>query len=86
VWIIQVDSTLTIADNTNMVLSGGALSRNIFWAVSAAVTIGNKAHFEGIINTATAVSINNGASVNGRLLAGTAVTLNQNTITPPAYM
>jgi hypothetical protein len=56
VWIIQVDSTLTIAANTNMILKGGALSKNIFWAVTAAVTIGTGAHFEGIINTATAVT------------------------------
>lgn len=94
VWIIQVDKSLDIAANTNMILSGpagaplsgdglGAQARNIFWAVSGAVTLRKASHFEGIINTSTNVDVATSASLHGRILAGTAVTLQMNKITQP---
>jgi hypothetical protein len=84
VWVIQVDNTLTVASGTQVVLSGGALSSNIFWAVSAAVYLEKSSHFEGILNTNTGVVMNTLASMNGRIFAGTAVTLKQNTVVQPA--
>jgi hypothetical protein len=92
VWIIQVDSSLDIAANTKVILSGpagvplpegGAQAKNIFWAVSGSVTLNKASHFEGIINTYTNVAVATSASLNGRILAGTAVTLQMNTITQP---
>eukprot|EP00596_Hydrurales_sp_CCMP1899_P010678 CAMPEP_0119035554 /NCGR_PEP_ID=MMETSP1177-20130426/2612_1 /TAXON_ID=2985 /ORGANISM="Ochromonas sp, Strain CCMP1899" /LENGTH=329 /DNA_ID=CAMNT_0006993967 /DNA_START=71 /DNA_END=1060 /DNA_ORIENTATION=- len=84
IWIIQVDEGLTIAENTEMILEGGAQSKNIFWAVSGAVTLEKKSVFEGILNTHTNVAMNTEASLNGRIFAGTAVTLIMNTITEPS--
>lgn len=88
VWIIQVDSSLNIAANTNMVLAvgddkSGAMAKNIFWAVGTSVTIGKGSHVEGIINAQTAVVLSTGASMNGRIFSGTASTLIQNAITEP---
>jgi hypothetical protein len=67
----------------NIILSGGALAKNIFWQVAGTVTIGTTAHFEGIILSMTGITFQTGASMNGRALAQTAVVLNQNAVTKP---
>ena len=84
VWIFQVAGTLNQANATRVTLAGGALPKNIFWAVAGAVTIGTTAHFEGVVLAKTMIAVNTGASVNGRLLAQTAVTLQMNAVTQPA--
>lgn len=83
IWIIQVDSTLTIAANTAMILANGARTENIFWAVGAAVSLELNSVFHGILNTYTSVVMKTGASLHGRILAGTAVSLIANTVTQP---
>lgn len=84
VWIFQITGTLDLAANKNILLSGGALAKNIFWQVSDTVNLLEGSHFEGIILAQTNVAIRDGASVTGRLLAQTAVTLINNAITEPA--
>jgi hypothetical protein len=84
VWIFQIAQDLTLSSATRVVLSGGALPRNVFWQVSGAVNLGTTAHLEGIVLTKTAATLQTGASVNGRLLAQTAVTIDSSTITEPA--
>lgn len=83
VWILQISGTLTMAAATNVVLSGGALAKNIFWQVADVVTIGANTHFEGIILAQTAITFGNLSSINGRLLAQTAITLDATTVTVP---
>jgi len=82
-WILKVAGTLDMAAAKNVILSGGALPKNIFWQVSGAVTIGANTHFEGIILGQTSITFGNLASINGRLLAQTAVTLDATTVTVP---
>ena len=84
VWIFQIAGTLTQASATKVILSGGALAKNVFWQSAGAVAIGTSAHFEGTILAKTMVAMNTGSSTNGRLLAQTAVTLQKNTVTRPA--
>ena len=84
VWIFQVTGTLDIAPGKQVLLTGGALAKNIFWQATGAVTLGTTSHFEGIILAKTNIALNTGASINGRLLAQTAVTLQSNTVTQPA--
>lgn len=81
VWIFEVAQDLTISSGANIFLSGGALSRNVFWQVSGSVDLGTTSHLEGVVLTQTAVALHTGASINGRLLAQTAVTLDQSTVT-----
>ena len=83
-WIFKVAGTLDLAAAKSVILSGGVLSKNIFWQVSGAVTVGTTAHMEGVILSATSVSLLTGASANSRLLAQTAVTLDSNAVTQPA--
>ena len=83
VWIFQIAGGLTQAANTKVILTGGALAKNIFWQVAGVASMGASAHFEGVILSQTAITLVTGASVNGRLLAQTAVTLQMNTVTKP---
>ncbi len=83
-WIFKVAGTLDLAPAKNVILSGGALPRNIVWQVSGAVTIGTNAHLEGVVLSATSITLQTGASANSRLLAQTAVTLDTNAVTQPA--
>ena len=84
VWIFKVAGTLNMAAAKNVILSGGALPKNVFWQVSGAVTIGANTHFKGIILGQTGITFGNLASINGRLLAQTAVVLDATTVTQPA--
>jgi len=83
VWIFQVAGTLDMAAAKKVILSGGALAKNIFWQVSGAVTIGANTEFKGTILGKTAITLGNSASINGRLLAQTAVNLDAATVTVP---
>jgi Protein of unknown function (DUF3494). len=67
----------------SVILSGGALPKNIFWQVSGVVTIGANTHFEGIILGQTGITFGNHASINGRLLAQTSIALDATTVTQP---
>lgn len=83
-WLFQITGTLALSPNMRVLLSGGALAKNIFWQVSDSVTLGTGSHFEGNILAQTNIAMNTGASINGRLLAQTGVSLDQNTIIIPA--
>ncbi len=84
VWIFQIAGNINQAAATQVILTGGALAKNIFWQPAGAVSIGANAHFEGIILAKTLIALKTGASANGRLLSQTAVTLDQNVVTQPA--
>ena len=84
VWIFQVAGSITQANGTSVILTGGALAKNIYWQCAGIVSIGTTAHFEGIVLTQTSISLGTGASLNGILLAQTAVTLDANAITKPS--
>ncbi len=83
VWIFQIAQGLTVSSGVHIVLAGGALPKNIFWATFGATELGTTSHFEGVILSQTSVAMKTGATINGRLYAGTAVTLEQNPVTQP---
>ena len=83
VWIFQISGTLTQASATRVLLTGGALAKNVFWQVSDTVVLGTTAHLEGIVLGQVDITLSTGASVNGRLFAQTSVTLDQSTVTQP---
>ncbi len=82
VWIFQISGNLTLGSGVRMILSGGALAKNIFWQVAggSGITLGTTAHGEGIALAKTAIHLRTGASWHGRLLAQTAVTLDHNVV------
>lgn len=83
VWIFQVSGDLNMSSAVKVILSGGALAKNIFWQTAGKVTLGTTSHFEGIILGKTGINLLTGASINGRLLAQTAVTLQKSTVVNP---
>jgi hypothetical protein len=83
VWIFQIAGDLVVSAAQNVVLSGGALAKNIYWQVAGQVTLRTTSHFEGIILCKTAVVVQTGANMNGRIFAQSAVSLDNNTITQP---
>lgn len=84
VWIFQIAQGLTVSSGVQVILAGGALSKNVFWQTFAAADIGTTAKFSGVILSQTSIAMKTGASIDGRLLAGTAVTLDHNAVTQPA--
>jgi hypothetical protein len=81
IWIFQITGTLTQSSGIQIVLTGGAQAKNIFWQVSGAVSIGTTAHFEGVILGQSSITLGTSATMNGNALAQTAVILDKNTIT-----
>jgi hypothetical protein len=83
VWIFQISGNLVASGAVQVILAGGAQSKNIFWQVAGQATIGTTAQFKGIILCKTAITFQTGASLNGRALAQTAVVLDANAIVKP---
>lgn len=83
VWIFQIAQDLTVSNDVDVILEGGAQAKNIFWQVAGTATFGANSHFEGIILSMTGITFQTGATFNGRALAQTSVILDQNTVVQP---
>jgi len=84
VFIFQIGSTLTTLGSTQVVLAGGAQSKNIFWQVGSSATLGTNSIFEGVIMSLQSITLDTGATLHGRALARNgAVTLDANTVDDP---
>ncbi len=85
VYIFQIVSTLTTAaNNSQVILSGGATPQDVFWQVGSSATLGTTTTFAGTIMAQASVSLDTGATLNGRALARTgAVTLLSNPVNVP---
>jgi len=83
VWILQIAGTVTTGAGSRVVLTGGALPKNIFWQLDTALTMGASSTFNGVVLTGAAVTVGANSTVNGRLLAQTAITMDSDTINAP---
>ncbi|MCA9618913.1 MAG: DUF3494 domain-containing protein, partial [Myxococcales bacterium] len=83
VWILQITNDLDVSTAAQVLLSGGARARNVFWQVAGQVTIHADAHVEGVILSKTAVTLQTNASLHGRALAQSLIALDDNAITAP---
>lgn len=84
VFIFQVAQNLTVSSGVQVILTGGVVSKNVFWQVSGAADLDTTSHLEGVVLCQTAIALHTGASINGRLLAQTAVTLESSAVVAPA--
>ncbi|MEO6322857.1 MAG: ice-binding family protein [Polaromonas sp.] len=85
VWIFQIASTLTTTAARQIILSGGAQAKNIFWQVGTSATLGTTSDFKGNILADQSITLNTGAVLNGRALTRiAAVSLDSNSVTKPA--
>jgi hypothetical protein len=83
VWIFQIAQDLTMGSATSIVLTGGAVPKNVFWQVAGLADLGTTAHFEGVLLAQTSIALRTGASIKGRLLAQTAVSLDASAVVQP---
>ena len=83
VWIFQISDDVDLSSAKKIILSGGALAKNVFWQVAGKVTIEANAQFAGVILCKTAVTLQTNASMNGRALAQTLIALDNNAVTAP---
>jgi type VI secretion system secreted protein VgrG len=76
VFVFKIGSTLTIANNASVILTGGAQAKNVWWQVGSSATLGTNSVFQGNIIAQASITLNTGANITGRALARTgAVTL-----------
>lgn len=83
VMIFQIASTLTVAANVQITLTGGLLAENIYWVVADTVAIGTGSAFQGVILAMTNVSMNTGSTLVGMIYAQTSVSLDASVVTKP---
>lgn len=82
-YVFQIGSSLTVANNSSVVLTGGVQEGNVTWAVGSSASIGTGAVFAGTVDAVASISLNTGASLNGRAWAlNGAVTLLDNAVSP----
>jgi hypothetical protein len=82
VWIFQIAQGLSVSSGVQIILAGGALPQNIYWATFAAADMDTTSKFKGTILSKTDIAMKTGATINGRLLAQSAVTLDKTVVTP----
>jgi len=68
-WTFQIGSTLDTSVGSTVVLTGGAIADNVYWAVGTAATLGTASDFSGNIMSMAAITLNAGAVLHGRALA-----------------
>ena len=83
VFIIQTSKRVLQSADTNVVLTGGALAKNIFWSVAEEFTVGARSQLVGLLFVKTFVTFDTDSSLNGRIFSQTKVTLTTATITQP---
>jgi hypothetical protein len=83
IFIIQISGNLRQAASYKVILTNGALAKNIFWQVAGVVEVGAGAHMEGILLVQTSVTFVTSSSLNGRVLTQTNCALQMATITQP---
>jgi hypothetical protein len=69
VWVFQMASTLTVHVGRQIILTGGAQSRNIFWQVGSSATLNTSCAFQGTIMAYSSITMNASSTLDGRALA-----------------
>jgi len=82
-WVFQISGDLTVSGAAKVILSGGALAKNIVWQVAGIATLGSTSEFEGIILSQTQIRLQTGATLNGRALAQSDVSLDHAVVSAP---
>jgi hypothetical protein len=87
VWIFQIASGFTTVGGAggNIILTGGAQAKNIYWQTGSSATIGDYTSFQGNILALTSITMNSHATAVGRMLArnGSVVMTSTNIIIKP---
>lgn len=82
-WVFQIASALTTGTSSQVILSGGALAKNVYWQVGTSATLGQTTIFRGNIVAAVSITMVQGSTLVGRALSKAGVTMDGSTITLP---
>lgn len=82
-WVFQVASALTTGTSSQVILSGGAQAKNVYWQIGTSATIGQTTIFRGNIVAAVSITMVQGSTLVGRALSKAGITLDGSTITLP---
>ncbi len=81
VFIIQIASALTTTSGRQVILSGGAQAKNIYWQVGSSATFGTTSVFKGIVLVQESITFQTGATLEGKALTSTgSISMEGNTI------
>jgi hypothetical protein len=80
VWVFQATTAMTTGATCQVILTGGALAKNVYWVMGTSMTLGATNVFNGSILAGAAINVGDTVTVHGRCLAQTAVTLTGNLI------
>ena len=85
VFVFQINSTLTTASGSSVLVRNGAQACAVYWQVGSSATLGTTTQFQGNLMALESITMNTGANIlTGRALArNAALTLDTNRITPP---
>jgi hypothetical protein len=87
VWIFQIASAFTTIGGAggNIILSGGAQAKNVFWQTGSSATIGTYTNFQGTILALSSITMGAYSTATGRMLArnGSVVMTSTNIINKP---
>jgi hypothetical protein len=87
VWIFQIASDFTTIGGAggDIILSGGAQAKNIYWQTGSSATICDGTSFKGNVLALTSITMNSNATAEGRMLArnGSEVLTSTNIINQP---
>lgn len=82
-WVFQVATALTTGTSAQVILSGGALAKNVYWQVGSSATLGQTTVFRGNILAGVSITLVQGATLVGRALSKAGVTMDGNSISLP---
>jgi hypothetical protein len=82
-WVFQIGTAITTGTSSQVILSGGAQAKNVFWQVGSSATIGQTTSFTGNIIAAVSITMVQGSTLLGRALSKAGITMDGNTITLP---
>lgn len=68
VFVIRSATSITTEATSEVVLTGGAQAKNIFWLAGSAITLGTNSKMKGTIIAGTSISLLAGARLDGRAL------------------
>jgi len=81
IFIIKIDGELSVNESLNIILTGAAQLKNVYWQVNGAVSLDAGATFKGTLINLGAISLAAGATISGRALSTAGkISLNSNSV------
>jgi hypothetical protein len=85
VWVFQSDASITVDDDTRIVLANGALAQNVFWVAGSLIAVGSDAEMQGVLLADGNIVLGANSTLLGRAFTvGGLLSLASNSVTMPS--